>query len=99
MNGAPIGVNVGCAGRAEAGRAADVVEDCERAEDGRMQLSASRRMVRTRVQTRSEGGRWSGRAPGDGGRRVVSRRGLPAAVLLGPDSEFARAGRKALGRP
>jgi prevent-host-death family protein len=32
-----------------------VVADCERGEDGRMQLMATRRMVRTRVQTRSDG--------------------------------------------
>jgi hypothetical protein len=79
---------------------ADVVADCERAEDGRMQLSASRRMVRTRVQARSEGGAGPDALPAtEADVWSVSRRGLPAAVLLEPDSEFARAGRKALGRP
>jgi hypothetical protein len=50
-----------------------VVADCERAEDGRMQLSASRRMVRTRVQTRSEGGAGPDALPATEADGVVSR--------------------------
>jgi hypothetical protein len=53
MNGAQSEQTLGVREELRPG-ATGVVADCERDEDGRMQLSASRRMVRTRVQTRSE---------------------------------------------